>query len=308
MEYIVAGYNMITDIYYPDGRVIKASPGGSFYSAAGIRMWRESIAYVGTAGPDFNDYYGKFFADNNIETHISEVLPKTLSYDLVYAPDGSWTESCSYGEEFEVMAKDIGRITPEMFAPLCDENTKGIYIEASLSAKIADNFPQVKALIPNGKLMWEVNTEDLFDATKKEAILERISQVDIYSVNLHEGKAFFDRETKEEVIAEIQKLGKPCFLRLGEEGAGFVTATEAVFAPPVMVENSVDPTGCGNCSTAAALIGFAEGLPLLDATIMANISSGFNAQQVGPWPKVDAETQSKAKQLMEKLKSECEKI
>ena len=58
MEYIVAGYNMITDIFYADGKVEKASPGGSFYSAAGIKMWRDSIAYVGTAGPDFNDYYG----------------------------------------------------------------------------------------------------------------------------------------------------------------------------------------------------------------------------------------------------------
>ena len=83
--------------------------------------------------------------------------------------------------------------------------------------------------------------------------------------------------------------------------------TEAVFAPPVMVENSVDPTGCGNCSTAAALIGLAEGLPLVDAAVMANIAAGFNAQQIGPWPKVDAETQTKAKLMMEKLKSECEK-
>ena len=302
MEYIVAGYNMITDIYYPDGSVVKASPGGSFYSAAGIKMWRDSVAYLGTAGPDFNDYYGKFFADNEISTYISEVLPKTLSYDLVYATDGSWSESCSYGDEFETMAKDVGRITPQMFAPLCDENTKGIYIEASLSAKIADDFPQVKALIPNGKLMWEINTEDLFDPAKKDAIMQRIGQVDIYSVNLHEAKAFFAKETKEQVVAEIQKIGKPCFLRLGEEGAGLVTADSAVFAPPVNVENSVDPTGCGNCSTAASLIGFAENLPVFDTVMMANISAGFNAQQIGPWPKVDTATRQQAYNMLETAK------
>ncbi len=303
MEYIVAGYNMITDIYYPDGRIEKASPGGSFYSAAGIKMWRDSVAYVGTAGNDFDEYYGKFFSDNEIVTHIAKVLPKTLSYDLIYAEDGSWTEKCSFGEEYESMAKDIGRITPEMFAPLCDENTKGIYIEASLSAKIADNFPEVKKLIPHGKLMWEINTEDLFDPTKKEAIRRRIDQVDIYSVNLHEAKAFWGVGTLDEVISEIRKIGKPCFLRLGEEGAGMVTAEKAVFAPPVNVERSVDPTGCGNCSTAASLIGFAEGLDLFTTVMMANISAGYNALQVGPWPKADEKTRSEAMKLLEESKN-----
>ncbi len=302
MEYIVAGYNMVTDIYYPDGRVIRSSPGGSFYSAAGIKMWRDSLAYVGTAGPDFGEFYGKFYADNAIETHVKPALPNTLRYDLVYSADGSWTERCTYGEEYEAMAKDIGRLTPEMFAPLCDENTKGIYLEASLSAKIADQLPALKALLPNGKLMWEVNTEDLFDPARKQDILDRIAQVDIYSVNLHEATAFFGKATLEEVIQEIRKLGKPCFLRLAEEGACLVTQEEMVFAPPVGVADSVDPTGCGNCSTAAALIGFAEGLPGFDTVMMANIAAGFNARQVGPWPQVDEATRKEARRLLEEAR------
>lgn len=303
MEYIVAGYNMVTDIYYPDGRVKKDSPGGSFYSAAGIKMWRDSLAYVGTAGPDFADYYGKFYQDNAIETHVDAVLPQTLRYDLIYAPDGSWTERCTYGEDYEAMAKDVGRLTPEMFAPLCGENTKGIYLEASLSARIADHLPELKALLPNGKLMWEINTEDLFDPGKKEAILQRIEQVDIYSVNLHEATAFFGKSALMDIVLEIQKLGKPCFLRLGESGAGLVTKDSAVFAPPVAVEDSVDPTGCGNCSTAAALIGFAEGLPAFDTVMMANIAAGFNARQVGPWPIVDAPTRAEAQRLLDAAKA-----
>lgn len=298
MEYIVAGYNMVTDLYYPDGRVIQSSPGGSFYAAAGIKMWRDSLAYVGTAGPDFQEFYGPFFRENAIETHVEPLLPHTLRYDLVYAADGSWTERCTYGEAYESMAKDVGRLTPAMFAPLCGPDTKGIYLEASLSAKIADHLSELRALLPNGKLMWEVNTEDLFDPARKEAILRRISEVDIYSVNLHEATAFFQKATLAEVIQEIQSLGKPCFLRLGEEGAGLVTRDGAVFAPPVDVAGSVDPTGCGNCSTAASLIGFAEGLPAFDTVMMANISAGYNAKQVGPWPVVDSATRTEAARLL----------
>lgn len=306
MEYIVAGYTMVMDLYYPDGRTVKNEPGGSFYSAGGIKMWRDSVAYVGTAGPDFSDYYGEFYGNNAIRTQVAQVLPHTLRYDLVYAPDGSWTEQCTYGEDYEEKAKDLGRLTPEMFAPLCDENTKGIYLEASLSAKIADHLPELKALIPNGKLMWEINTEDLFAPERREAILQRIDQVDIYSVNVHEATGFWGKDTLPEIIAEIQKLGKPCFLRLGEQGAGLVTADSAVFAPPVKVEESVDPTGCGNCSTAAALIGFAEGLPAFDTVMMANIAAGFNARQIGPWPLVDEKTREEARCILEAARNEQE--
>ena len=122
--------------------------------------------------------------------------------------------------------------------------------------------------------------------------------MDIYSVNLHEATAFFQKATLAEVIQEIQSLGKPCFLRLGEEGAGLVTRDGAVFAPPVDVAGSVDPTGCGNCSTAASLIGFAEGLPAFDTVMMANISAGYNAKQVGPWPVVDSATRTEAARLL----------
>ena len=46
MEYIVAGYNMLTDITYSDGSTIENTPGGSFYSASGVKFWRDSVAYA----------------------------------------------------------------------------------------------------------------------------------------------------------------------------------------------------------------------------------------------------------------------
>ena len=65
MEYIVAGYNMLTDITYSDGSTIENTPGGSFYSASGVKFWRDSVAYLGTAGPDFERWYGKWVSDNS---------------------------------------------------------------------------------------------------------------------------------------------------------------------------------------------------------------------------------------------------
>lgn len=294
MEYIVAGYNMLTDITYSDGNTIENTPGGSFYSASGVKFWRDSVAYVGTAGPDFERWYGKWFSDNSIDCRVKPCLAKTLKYTLSYAANGIWSEECSYGEEYEAMAKDVGRITPEMLGECVDAATRGIYLEASLSAKIADHFAEVKSLIPNGVFLWEINGDDLRDPAKRDAIEERIAIADAFSLNLDEAQGFFGTDDGDVILQSLSAYGKPCFFRLGEKGSGIVRPEGAVFGRSVGTEKSVDPTGCGNCSTAAAMIGLAEALPDEMTVAMANIAAGHCAAQFGPWPCVTRESRSEA--------------
>ena len=287
MEYIAAGYNMLTDVFFADGRQILNTPGGSWYAASGLVFWRKSVAYVGTAGPDFDKYYGDWFAANGINCRVKKCLPETLKYELRYRPDGIWTENCSQGEAYEKMAKDIGRITPDMVASCAGPETKGIYIEASLSAKIADGFEEVKALVPQAVLMWEINGDDLRDPACKEAIEARIAQVDVFSMNYDEACGFFGTTDEGAILAALQSYDKPCFFRLGERGSCLVTPDIVTFAPAIGLEQSVDPTGCGNCSTAASLIGLAEGLSAEKTVWMANLAASYCAKQTPPWPKAD---------------------
>ena len=284
MEYVAAGYNMLTDVTFADGTQILNTPGGSWYAASGLVFWRKSVAYVGTAGPDFDEYYGKWFSDNGIDCRVKKCLPQTLKSSLKYRPDGIWTEECSQGEEYEKMAKDTGRITPQMIAEACGPETKGIYIEASLSAKIADEFEEIKALVPQATLLWEINGDDLRDPACKEAIEARIAQVDAFSLNYDEACGFFGTADRDEICRRLQSYGKPCFFRLGEEGSALVTPAGVTFAPAIGVEHSVDPTGCGNCSTAASLVGIAEGLPPQQTLYMANLAASYCARQPPPWP------------------------
>lgn len=284
MEYIAAGYNMLTDVTLADGTQILDTPGGSWYAASGLIFWRKDVAYVGTAGLDFDDYYGKWFADNGIECRVKKCLPETLKYTLTYRPDGIWTEECAQGTEYEALAKDIGRITPEMIADCAGPETKGIYIEASLSAKIADGFSEVKALVPKAFLLWEINGDDLRDPACKEAIEARIAQVDGFSLNFDEACGFFGTDSLDAILEGLQRYGKPCFFRLGEKGSALVTPAGVTFAPAIGLDKSVDPTGCGNCSTAASLIGLAEGLPPEQTLYMANLAASYCARQTPPCP------------------------
>ena len=46
----------------------------------------------------------------------------------------------------------------------------------------------------------------------------------------------------------------------------------------------MDPTGCGNCSTAAAMVGMAEGFEPARIAAFANVAADYNALQLGPYP------------------------
>ena len=301
MEYIAAGYNMLTEVTFADGRQILNTPGGSWYAASGLAFWRKSVAYVGTAGPDFDAFYGNWFKANGIDCRVKKCLPETLKYELIYGANGIWTERCSQGEDYEAMAKDVGRITPEMVAACAGPGTKGIYIEASLSAKITDCFEEVKALVPQAVLMWEINGDNLRDPSCKAVIDARIAQVDAFSMNYDEACAFFGTEDLETIVAGLRGYGKPCFFRLGEKGSALVTPDRCTFAPAIGLEESVDPTGCGNCSTAAALIGIAEGLSPERTVWMANLAASYCAKQTPPWPLADDAFRAQMEQELDEI-------
>ena len=120
-------------------------------------------------------------------------------------------------------------------------------------------------------------------------------------MNLNEAKVFFGLDTLDDVLEELHKIGKPCFFRAGEKGAYMLQDGQTAFLPAVGTAESVDPTGCGNCSTAASLVGFAEGLGPWQTVAMANVAAGFNARQYGPWPLVTPQARSEARRQKEML-------
>ncbi len=301
MEYLVGGYTMLNDFDLPGGKRLRDVLGGSVFSAAGIRLWRDSVAYIGAAGEDFDRFYGPYFENNGIAVSVKKPVDRTLRYQMKYNDDGSWEESCQYGPEYEQKAARLCLLEAGQFAPYCGEDTKGIYVEAALSTRIVNQFSELKAMMPNGKLMWEITTGDLLTPSRHTQVLEKIQTVDAFSMNFNEAKAFFGKQELEEVLDELRKIGKPCFFRAGERGAYMLQGSETAFLPAVGTEESVDPTGCGNCSTATALIGYAEGLGPWETVAMANVSAGFNARQYGPWPLATPEARRQAQQQKEAL-------
>ena len=286
MKYVAAGYTMVNDIFFADGKKAEKVLGGSVFSASAMALFQDQVGYVGTAGPDFEDLFGNYYHKNQIVCAIAKTLPHTHRYLMEYLPDGRWQERSAYGEAYEEAMREGTAVTAAHFSALCGADTQGIYLEAALNGKILDQLPQLRVLAPHAKIMWEMATQDILCPESRPVLLEKLHQVDIYSLNLPESLQLFDVRGEEEALHCIAQRGVPCFYRVGARGAWLVQEGRASFLPAVGTSESVDATGCGNASTAAALIGFAEGAEPGRLLAMANIAAALTARQLGPIPDV----------------------
>jgi len=291
---------------YPDGRIVEGFLGGAIYTVNGIKPYCDDVLFVTTAGPDFDEYYGDYFRTNQILAEgVQFILPKTEYTILEYAPDGRWWEYSKYGEAYEKQWAEPALIKAQFVIKYADESTRGIYLESAVRESVWDDLAAIRHAAPKAKIMWELSTGDCGNPEVRDAVLAVIDKLDLYSINLPESMQFFSTQSEAESIEAILALGKPCFFRVGEKGAYMIEDGKAWFAPAVDPELSVDATGCGNCSTGAALYGFCEGMHPLMTAIKANLAASLNALQYGPYPQftdqLRADLNARARQMFDQL-------
>ncbi len=285
LTYLIRGCTHINDLIDATGHTTTAQLGGTIYTVNGIKTYCDDLVFVTTAGPDFGDFFGAYYAANQLSTAgVYQVLPRTQYNLLAYQADGRWREYSKYGADFATQWGATALIQAAHLLPFANPQTRGIYLESGVTEPIWADLGAIRAAAPHAKIMWEVAGWDIDDPALHDAIAACITQVDIYSINLPESMAYFGTTSEAESLAAIVALGKPCLFRVGTKGAYMVQAGQAWFAPSYDLAHSVDPTGCGNCATGAALYGYAEGLHPLHTVVLANLAAALNARQYGPYP------------------------
>lgn len=300
-NYAVMGGIFLNDVYYANGDSRKGLiGGGGLYALSGIRLWTDHVHFIGNIGLDFENYIAPWWDENHIPRKGLTVCHDHCTYHKVeYRPDGTYHEESIYNEGLRHDLYMVSR--PEQIEPVA-ANLKGLSL---VTAAIPVEFEKIGALRKKYgfSVMFEISTfycqhEYLND------ILRCLDHVDIYSVNLPEAKAIFQVDTEDACLQKILEIGKPCFFRVGKKGSYVVMDGKALFVPVVVGEHDMDPTGCGNSSTAAAGYAFAEGYDPLMIGILANVTSCMNAQQYGPMPVMDKVLREKSMALAHKLYNE----
>ena len=304
MKYAAIGYSMPNDIIFVDGTELKGIiGGGSFFAYTGLKLCTDDCLFIAAVGADFDEYYSEWWDGNNCSRDgLMFRTDNSIYFYVKYLPDGTYEEGTIFTEEYDKVCWAENFIVASEIEKYVADGMKGLYLyggnmdhlycrtmqgyKDKYGLKIGWEFPQAYRILGNG----QDDLGHIFDI------------VDYFSLNRKEAYKYFGVNTDADAVEELKKLGKPCYFRVGQDGAYFIDKGEVTFVPMISVrDNEVDPTGCGNISTAAAMWAFFEGYDPLRICIWAAICAGYNALQYGPYPKMDAETRAEAQKLMEEL-------
>lgn len=311
MDYVIGGNVMLDSVRFANGEEhTRESIGGpATFAYSGVKLFTDNVMQCSKLGEDYHTLFDSWVAKNGIETKGYNVMSERCNHSfLVYNEDGTYgadtlgTNAYMFGE----WVQNLGymKTTPEDFGKYTQGgNVKGIYLAQNYDRVFWDKLGAIKAR-DGFKIMWEIEGPSAHKEFLEKVIYD-CQYVDIFSINLQEAQNLFDVQGDEACIRELQKLPVDYTLfRVGERGLYSVTPDHAYLLAPAPGP-VVDPTGCGNTSTGAALYAYAEGYDALMIGIVANVASAQNIRQFGVIPDFAAvreEAKAQVKELYEHYK------
>ena len=286
MKYLITGAAFIDNIVYPDGRRIDKIKGGcGIYAYSGVKLYEDDCQIVLGIGEDFEELYGDWFDVNGISRDGLFIKDEhTAQTVLTYEANGHYTSKNIYSGKHGYHNPALALSMDEL-EPFLSEDVKGIYLQSDIYGNYGKAYDLKDKY--GYRIMWELPP---WPGSDYRSTMEKtIEKCDIWSLNIKESFDIFGVDSEEEAIRAIQSLKVPCFYRVGDRGSYMVMPDGAYFMPSVHFVpdgDNVDPTGCGNCSTAAAMWAFCEGKTPKEICSFANVAAGYNAMQRGPYPKL----------------------
>lgn len=313
-EYLACGNIMSDVIEKEDGSISDIHIGGpALYALAGIRMWTKNCDLLTVTGADHAEEYGRWLLDNGMtKDHVHVEMENGTNMHLAYNEnDGGFR----FRPERSIEYMGYLKTHPYHIDQAATEDLKGIYMANNTDRIVWQKMKEVKDKY-RFKIMWELEYPSLkiFGEDKQEYI-RRIKDVlavaDMWSINYNEASDLFgiDREDDDAIIEKLRELpAEMTFYRVGQRGSYVISKNKTTFCESIdPIGDTVDPTGCGNCSTGAAMYAWVSGRDELDTVIMANIAAGFNAHQFGPYPFFTDNDMTYAEKLRVTYKKEKEK-
>lgn len=289
MEYIAAGNIMVDMVHFPDGSKNRDQLGGpAGFAYAGIRLFSDDSLLVCNVGEDFHSYFGPWAEKNAVDLRGVKVQAEYCNHsNLIYRADGTYAYASkdvdeeTFGQYMETIGylktrpEEIGDHSPGVKGVYMAQNHDRIFWDKLGAIKKRDGF----------KMIWEIEGPS---ARKRflDPVVYALQYADVFSINLQESRALSGLEGEEENIDFLKSLPVDMVLfRVGAKGLYTLHGGKSYFHPSVLDFGVVDPTGCGNTSTGAAIYGYCNHPddPIMVGTI-ANVAAAQNAKQFGLIP------------------------
>jgi sugar/nucleoside kinase (ribokinase family) len=292
MKYIIAGNVMVDSIYFRDGRNNRDQLGGPApFAYTGVKLWTDDCLLVCNVGADFYNYFDKWLKKNNVSIKGIKIKYETCNHsELGYNDDGTYghTDFMPSIPQFDsyIQMERLGylKTTPEEIGiyTICG-GVKGVYVAQNCDPVIWDKMGEIKKR-DDFELMWEIETIHCLPENLSR-FMYALKFVDILSINLQECQSLFQLQDEDDVVKYLLKLPvRMIVLRVGDRGLYTVCDNEYYFHPSAPNRGVVDPTGCGNTSTGAALFGYCETHDPVTTGVIANIASAYNVSYYGLIP------------------------
>jgi len=300
-KFVSCGNIMLDTVEHDNGARTEIHIGGpSMFALAGIRLYTKECGLVCQGGSDHVDKYRDWMRANRLGCdYIRVSADHCTQHVLRHHTDGTYEWKSRYGQQLMGYLKT----TPEHIDAATDDTTEGIYLAQNTDKVFWGKLNEVKRK-KNFKIMWELelpHPDDGIAEDKLKRVMDVVPFADMWSLNVVEASYLFDipRDDEHSIIKRIMDMPVELTLfRVGKKGAYAVTPSDAVFCESIDITASVDPTGCGNNSTGAAMYAHVSGHSPKEVVVMANIAAGYNAAQLGPYPKYSDEDMQNALRLL----------
>ena len=301
MKYLIISAVVTDKIKFPDKpEIVTVGGGAGWYAYAGAKVWTDDVKVVTGIGEDFLCLHKNWFKNNNVDTSGLIVRDKHSPItNIHYFPEGGREETPVQGlEHFIKLEARPGDIENNC------KNSKGLYVFKNLEdMDFWENVIELKKQF-HFTLMWEIAADAAIpeNINKFESV---IKAVDILSINRGEGAALFETSSEASVLTRLQEYSIPLtYYRKGSQGALLVSDKSIVPIPSIHEFKRVDPTGAGNSSSSAILVGYCEKKNLYETGLMGSISAGYMITQYGPITHINSTLQSEAELMLKKYASE----
>lgn len=302
VDYYVLTQLLVDDVSFPDGTQRLGQLGGGTYAVAGMRVWSESVGFCCALGSDYEGQLDGWFLRHRVQVTGRRHPKRCTRARLNYFPDGEREEILLPGYATHHETQPLVSEIPPAYA-----RSKGMYFFKDCEEEFWDE------LVPFLRGGSAVSCWEVFGATaapeNRDVIAGYLREVDLFSLNLTEGRRLTGLAQPEAVMRDLLRLGaKNVILRMGANGA-LVSSGNEIWHIPAQETDVVDVTGGGNSSTGGFVVGYCEsGGSVVEAGLYAAVSASYILRQFGVPPEIDEAMTSQAKTLRDALRSRVSRL